>query len=213
MISRMIVLSVILVGGSFAARPSRPEPVPPRQAFSQFPLQIDRWQSVESSELDPRTLETLGVNDYVNRLYAAGNAYAGLYVGYYQSQRQGDTVHSPLNCLPGSGWQPLSRRYLDVRLADGKTISVNRYVIQKGLDRQVVLYWYQSHGRVVPNEYVGKFYLVYDAIRLNRTDAALVRVVSPIANASPDAEAAANDQAVDFVVSIFPVLARYLPSS
>jgi EpsI family protein len=209
----MIVLSVILVGGSFAARPSRPEPVPPRQAFSQFPLQIDRWQSVESSELDPRTLETLGVNDYVNRLYAAGNAYAGLYVGYYQSQRQGDTVHSPLNCLPGSGWQPLSRRYLDVRLADGKTISVNRYVIQKGLDRQVVLYWYQSHGRVVPNEYVGKFYLVYDAIRLNRTDAALVRVVSPIANASPDAEAAANDQAVDFVVSIFPVLARYLPSS
>jgi EpsI family protein len=213
MISRMIVLSVILVGGSFAARPSRPEPVPPRQAFSQFPLQIDRWQSVESSELDPRTLETLGLNDYVNRLYAAGNAYAGLYVGYYQSQRQGDTVHSPLNCLPGSGWQPLSRRYLDVRLADGKTISVNRYVIQKGLDRQVVLYWYQSHGRVVPNEYVGKFYLVYDAIRLNRTDAALVRVVSPIANASPDAEAAANDQAVDFVVSIFPVLARYLPSS
>jgi len=212
MIGRIVVLSALLTVGSIAARPSKPEQAPPRQAFAQFPAEIDRWHSVGSPELDPRILATLGVDDYVNRIYAAGNEYAALYAGYYQSQRQGDAVHSPLNCLPGAGWQPLSRRDLDVRLADGRTISINRYVIQKGLDRQVVLYWYQSHGRVVSNEYIGKFYLVYDAIRLNRTDAALVRVVSPVADASPAAETAANDRAVEFVRSIFPVLTRYLPS-
>ena len=90
-------------------------------------------------------------------------------------------------------------------------ISVNRYVIQKGLDRQLVLYWYQSHGRVIANEYWSKFYLIRDAVALNRTDAALVRVIVPIAPNSDGASARAEQQAVEFVQKLYPVLPAYLP--
>jgi EpsI family protein len=141
---------------------------------------------------------------------------ASLYIGYYESQRQGDTIHSPLNCLPGSGWEPVSKSYVSIPVEAGShasaNILVNQYVIQKGLDRQVVLYWYQSHGRVVANEYRSKIFMVYDAVRLNRSDAALVRVVSPVIGGDPGAEARAGDRAVAFVKTMFPLLDRYLPS-
>jgi EpsI family protein len=158
----------------------------------------------------------LGVDEYVNRVYESRDGVASLYIGYYQSQRQGDTIHSPMNCLPGSGWEPLSRSYLTIPVGTdvkgSPEITVNRYVIQKGLDRQVVLYWYQSHGRAIANEYRSKIFMVYDAVRLNRTDAALVRVVSPRYGTDAAAEDRASDRAVAFVKAMFPLLDRYLPS-
>jgi EpsI family protein len=121
-----------------------------------------------------------------------------------------------MNCLPGAGWEPLSRSSIKipVTVREGTTteIDANRYVIQKGLDRQVVLYWYQSHGRAVASEYWSKFYLIRDAVRLNRTDAALVRVIVPIQANREGAEADAETQATEFVRSMFPVLSNYLPS-
>jgi EpsI family protein len=121
-------------------------------------------------------------------------------------------MHSPLNCLPGAGWSPVSFRRMDIDVpANGsveRRINVNRYVIEKGVDRQLVLYWYQAHGRVVASEYWGKFYLVLDAIRTNRTDGALVRIVAPIRSSEDDAEA----QAVAFAQALFPLLGKYLPS-
>ena len=84
-------------------------------------------------------------------------------------------------------------------------------MIEKGLDRALVLYWYQAHGRVVANEYWGKFYAVLDAMRINRTDGAMVRVISPIIGSGPQAEAASETEATRFVQSIFPLLSRYLP--
>ena len=89
---------------------------------------------------------------------------------------------------------------------------MNRYVIQKGIDRQLVLYWYQSHGRVVANEYWSKFYLIRDAVRLNRTDAALVRVIVPMPSNLEAGESKAEEQAIEFVRSMFPLLSTYLPS-
>jgi EpsI family protein len=85
-------------------------------------------------------------------------------------------------------------------------------VIQKGLDRQVVLYWYQSHGRVVASEYWSKIYLVLDSIRLNRSDAALVRVIAPVDEARPNAEIDAERSAISFVQAMFPTLDAFLPS-
>ena len=212
MVGRILILSACLIGGSLATRPSNVEQIPARRAFAQFPDTIGGWRTAESSELDASTLATLGVDDYVNRLYANSGAYVGVYAAYYESQRQGNTMHSPLNCLPGAGWQPISRSELNIGLSDGSSIVVNRYIIQKGLDRQVVLYWYQSHGRVVSSEYAGKVYLVYDSIRLNRSDGGMVRVVSPIEAPTSVAETAASDRAVDFVKAAFPVLMSYLPS-
>ena len=96
------------------------------------------------------------VDDYVNRVYVeASGAPVGVYIGYYASQRQGDTMHSPQNCLPGAGWRPIETGYQDLPTGSASS-RVNRYVIQKGLDRQVVLYWYQGRGRVVANEYINK---------------------------------------------------------
>jgi EpsI family protein len=140
-----------------------------------------------------------------------------LYIGYYESQRQGDTIHSPLNCLPGAGWQPISKSYVPIPVSsagtEGRTITVNRYVIEKGLERQVVLYWYQSHGRVVANEYKSKVLMVYDAMRLNRSDAALVRVISGyVSSEGEEGERAADQRATEFTKQMFPLLDKYLPS-
>ena len=135
----------------------------------------------------------------------------GLYVGYYGSQQQGDSIHSPLNCLPGSGWEPVSKGALTVT-AGGRPITVNRYVIRKGVDRVLVLYWYQSHGRVVADEYASRAYMVWDAMRTHRTDAALVRVIVPIIEGeAPEQEA--EREGVSFVQSMFPLLENYLPMS
>ena len=217
MLNRAIVLSITLLCGAAAVvRANRPEQAPPRVAFEQFPSQLGDWTGQQLPPMEGKVLKVLGVDDYLNRAYfRPDRSVAGLYIGYYKSQRQGDAIHSPQNCLPGSGWEPLERTDLTIptMTAAGATdISVNRYLIQKGVDRQLVLYWYQSHGRVVASEYWSKFYLIQDAVRMNRTDAALVRVIVPISPRQDNGESIAEGQAVDFVKKIFPLLPSYLPS-
>jgi len=135
-----------------------------------------------------------------------------LFIAYWDSQRKGAQPHSPRNCLPGGGWEPLEASRVTIPLPPPLApISVNRFLIQKDRDQQVVLYWYQSHDRVIASEYWSKAYMVLDAIRLNRTDAALVRVVSPVIGTGDAAEQAAEGQAADFVRAMFPLLGRYLP--
>ena len=216
MIKRVVFLSAcLMLGAAYIARASKTEAVPPRASLAEFPLQIGDWRGDRLPDFEPEILGVLGVDEYLNRLYKGANsAMAGLYIGYYQSQRQGDTIHSPMNCLPGSGWEPVSHSYLPISVNAGgapETVTVNRYVVQKGLDQQVVLYWYQSHGRVVANEYRSKVLMVYDAVRMNRTDAALVRVISPRLGNGPEAEARAATHAVAFVQAMFPHLDKYLP--
>jgi EpsI family protein len=177
-------------------------------------MQIGEWRGVQEPPIEPRILAILGVNDYLSRAYFGPNrAGVGLYIGYYESQRQGDTIHSPLNCLPGAGWTPVSKTTLRIPFdgGAGQGIAINRYVVQKGLDKELILYWYQSHGRVIASEYVSKFFLIRDAVSLNRTDGSLVRVIAPV---SPNerGEAAAESTAVSFVKELFPLLGTYLPT-
>jgi EpsI family protein len=218
MIGRCLVLLACLVGGAaLTAKAERPEPVPVRTSFSTFPMQVEEWRGVQQPPLEPAVLAVLGVDDYLTRAYFTPDRVGvGLYIGYWGSQRQGDTMHSPLNCLPGSGWEPVSQSTISMNvsapdLASASEVVLNRYVVQKGLDRQLVVYWYQSHGRVVASEYWGKFYLIRDAVRLNRTDGALVRVISPVA-ADDTGERRAEQTAVQFVKALFPVLGSYLPT-
>jgi EpsI family protein len=215
MLLRASVLFLCFVGAAgLVVRAERPEPVPARTSFATFPLQLGEWQGVQQQPLEPSILKVLNVDDYLTRAYfRPDRTGVGLYVGYYGSQRQGDTMHSPLNCLPGAGWEFVSQATLPVALAAAgpasapSTIAINRYVIRKGLDRQLVLYWYQSHGRVVASEYWGKLYLIQDAVRLNRTDGALVRVIVPITGD----EGTAETTGINFIHELFPVLGRYLP--
>lgn len=213
--ARVVVVSACLLATAMAvSAASRTERVPMRESLSQLPQTIGDWQLRSTQELDAKVLALLRPDDYTMRNYGrAPRDHAELYVGYHGSQRQGDTIHSPLNCLPGSGWIPMSvgRAVLTVPAGDGgdRRIEINRVVIEKGTDRDVVYYWYQSHGRVTASEYWGKFYTVVDAIRLARTDAALVRVVVPLKDAD---DGAADRAAESFIRQLFPLLPRYLPS-
>ena len=132
-----------------------------------------------------------------------------LYVGYYKSQRTGATYHSPKNCLPGAGWQFVRSDYVTVPLQGTSGVTINQVLIQKGLDQQVILYWYQDRGRVIASEYWAKAYMIWDAITMNRTDGSLVRISIPVVN-SPD-EAAA--QGLSFLRDLWPTLLDYMPDS
>lgn len=220
MTPRALILAALFVATWLVlAQASRAEPTPVRQSLAELPMAVGEWQGRAERDFAPAIVKVLGVDDYANRSYfGADGRRLGLYVGYHSSQRQGDTIHSPLNCLPGAGWIPVQQSRttmsVDSDAASGarREIEVNRVVIEKGLDRQLVLYWYQSHNRVVASEYWGKIYTVVDAIRLNRTDAALVRVVVPVPSREPEALDAAERAAVAFVQILFPQLSRHLPS-
>jgi len=210
MILRIAVLSAtLLLGVALIASASRTEAVPARESLKQFPMSVDGWRGLDEPDFAPDILAVLGVDEYVNRSYRSSAGTVGLYVGFYESQRQGDTMHSPMNCLPGAGWEPVSSEHLDIPVVSQgapRTISVNYYVIEKGLNRHVVLYWYQSHGRVVANEYRSRVLMVLDAMKLNRTDAALVRVVSAVITEGGSTQDQASQVTVEFVNGRYEVV-------
>ena len=210
MIARAVILAtLLLVIGVYSRRAAGAERPVERAALASLPRQIDEWTLAAEPPLDRSVLDVLAVTDYANRVYDSEiGGPVGLYVGYYASQRQGDTIHSPQNCLPGAGWLPVSSRRGFIRERDGNR-PVNEYVIQKGLDRQVVLYWYEGRGRIIANEYANKLWLMIDAARLHRSNGALVRVITP-ARTSGDV-ARATDAAYRFATALLPHLSRYLP--
>lgn len=227
MILRAVTLSVvILAAGAVARLAQAPDRPIARTPLSGVPCVVDRWSCADDTPLDRRTLAFLGVDDYLNRAYkelppegshsegrshsAGGNDAVGLYIAYYGSQRQGESIHSPQNCLPGSGWQPVSSTRTTID-AGGTALPINRYVVQKGLARQVVVYWYQGRGRVVANEYLNKFWLMVDQARLGRSNAALVRIVVPAAGADDEALQIASASADQFARALHPRLSPYLP--
>jgi EpsI family protein len=218
MSSRALTLAALFVLTTlFLARASKAEPTPIRESLAGLPIVLGNWQGRVERDFEPEIVRVLGVDDYTVRSYSSAGRRVGLYIGYHATQRHGDTIHSPLNCLPGAGWTPAMQDRAVVTVADPATgadrhIQINKVVIERGLDRQLVLYWYQSHGRVVASEYWGKVYTVVDAIRHNRTDAALVRVIAPVASRDADELATAEKAAVEFVQTLFPHLGKHLPS-
>jgi len=213
---RIAIVSIVLAAAAIAvARAERQEETPLRASFTGFPMQIGEWRGAVRPPLTEKVLAVLGLDDYMVRLYRRGEKdYADLYVGYWKSQRQGDTMHSPQNCLPGAGWEPVSQSLLtmpDPRNPNGPPLSLNRILIQKGIERQLVLYWYQGRGRVIGSEYMSKLYLMWDAAWKNRTDAAIVRIVVPVNGTSKAAEEDGEKAALAFVAGLLPALNSFLP--
>lgn len=187
---------------------SHGEAVVPHQPLRDLPYNLGSWTGTEQP-LEGRIVQAVGVSDYTNRIYSGQQVgLTQLYVGYYASQRTGDTIHSPKNCLPGAGWDPLQSGYTKISVPGGRQIVVNEYVIQQGLDKELVFYWYQDRGRVIASEYSAKFWMVADAISRNRTDGALVRLVTPLGDSEVDARA----RLVDFTQILFPYLEIALPN-
>ena len=213
-LARAATVCVLLAATTVFLANARKNELPVERAtFASFPMQIGAWRAVVDPPIDADVLRVLGVDDYLSRVYYQQNRAVGLYMGFYGSQRQGDTMHSPMNCLPGAGWEPVSEGRLDITNVDGagRNITVNRYVIQKGLDRNLVLYWYHGRDRVVASEYWSKAYLIRDAIVVNRTNGSLVRVLVPITRSGEEGSTSSEALAEEFVRTIFPLLNSYLP--
>ena len=210
----LVVIGILgLATGVLYARPDV-DKVPPSEPVALMPETIGGWQG-KDVPIDQAVLDILGKGDFLNRIYtspAAGGETApvGLFIGYFPTQRTGQTIHSPQHCLPGAGWTFESSTYTNLRANNGQQFRVGEYVITNGEQKQFVLYWYQAHGRSVANEYVSKFYLIADAMRMNRTDGALVRVITPIMqNESLDA---ARQRALGVTRMMAPQLPRFIPS-
>lgn len=186
------------------------EAVPIRQTLDAFPDALEGWQGRQDSSLQTEIASFLKIDDYLIRRYVdeAGHS-VWLYVGYWATQRTGGAqVHSPRNCLPASGWEPIeaSRVRVDVRNAQVPLI-VNRYLIQKDREMQVVLYWYHAQGIPIAGELPAKIQMVRSAIFRNRTDGALVRISSPVSGSVAET----TERLVRYVQALYPLLGEYLP--
>jgi len=181
-----------------------------RQELKNFPIQVGAWKQEGSDQrFDEQTMSVLRASDYLLRGYRLGNGQrANLYVGYYATQRDGASYHSPLNCLPGSGWNMADPALITIRSPDGKSFVANKYVIENGGTRELMIYWYQGRGRMIASEYWGKFYTVLDSVRLRRSDAAMVRVTVPIMSS----DTSALESAREFAGVTSDVLTEYVPN-
>ncbi len=161
----------------------REDIIPVRKPFLNFPLQLGRWQG-RNEYLDQFYLKELKLTDYaiINFAQQDTGASVNFYSAYYQAQRRGVAVHSPKGCMPGGGWEMTDISQLnlpDIQLDDA-SLNVNRVVIQKGSNKQLVYYWFQQRGRSITNEYLVKWYLFTDALTMNRTDGSLIRLVTGV---------------------------------
>ncbi len=203
--------TVLLFGAAVFAMPVAAEQVPERANFTTFPLQVGQW-SGRRQALEPIYLDTLKLDDYLLADYVgADHLPVNLYVAWYNSQRAGQSAHSPKACLPGGGWRIDDLR--QVRLAGvgigSQTLRVNRALIQEGDQRELVYYWFEERGRVLTNEYLVKWYLLVDALVKHRTDGALVRLIVPI---TPGMSARdADHELQNFLTAVAPRLTPYIP--
>ncbi|HEU5021577.1 MAG TPA: EpsI family protein [Bryobacteraceae bacterium] len=203
-----VLTVVLIVQAALFYTASRGEGTPLVRPLSDMPLALGNWVMTSQGVVDEETEAVLRADDTVIRSYKGPDGTgASLFIAYFKTQRAGAAPHSPKNCLPGAGFQPVESGYIDVPVS-GKTININRYVVSNGDIEDVVLYWYQSQGRVIAGEFAAKFYLIADSIRRHRSDTSLVRVV---VQAAPGMRDQATQAGVNFVQAAYPVVSTWIP--
>lgn len=206
------IVAMLLVTAIFLQARGRNEIFPPRQALSAFPHQLGHWTGTDVA-ITKDILDVLGQGDFLLRVYqntaATREPYVDLFIAYFPSQRAGDTIHSPKNCLPGAGWVPVESSQTQISVPEHSPFMVNRYVIAKGGDRQLVLYWYLAHDRTVASEYWAKFYLIADSIRMNRSDGSLIRLTTVISRG--ETADAAQQRLLSLAAELVPRIEAYVP--
>ena len=203
---RYLPVVVLALGAAALLRIGGQAETPLRGSLDSIPHELmgfsGRDQTVSKEEQ-----RVAGMDTYLMRAYRRDSAYFSLYVGYYEAQNQGKSIHSPKNCLPGAGWEPIDNGTRTVVIA-GQTLTVNRYLLEKGKARSVVYYWYQGRGRVSWNEYAVKWELLRDKAMHGRSEEALVRIVVPVDPSSPErSDELANEVAQDIIPRLFGLLA------
>ena len=208
----LTVASVLVAAGAAAllVLPSRVERPPARAGFEQLELRLGEFHG-RRGPLESQYVEQLQFDDYVLADYTRpGEIPVNLYVSYYASQRKGQSVHSPRVCLPGGGWQLRDFATVGVEIPGHGAQRVNRALITLGNERQLVYYWFKQRDRIVTNEWLVKWYLFVDALFRNRTDGALVRLITPIPTGGE--EGAADRRLRELMAEIVPRLPRYVPN-
>ena len=190
----------------------RSEIIPNRHAFDDFPMRIGEWTG-KTDRLEKIYIDALDVNDYLLSDFTNSEGdTVGFYVAYYDSQRKGESAHSPRACIPGGGWQikDFKQISLDGVKVSGIPVQANRVLVKKGDYTQLVYYWFQQRNRVLANEYLVRWYLFWDALTRNRTDGALVRLT---ANLMPGEDLKEADKhMVEFAGSVSDILPKYIPN-
>jgi EpsI family protein len=200
-----VVLLMVAVTASLAHAARTREPQQHAELVA-LPLQLSTWTGRDAAPLDDETVRTLGADAYLDRSYVADSGPAvDFYIAYYGQQRPGSSIHSPLHCLPGTGWEPIEVSTVSLPQADGTIGQVRRMVVRKNMERAVVFYWYAVHGRMIASETLSKAWLLHDSVRFHRSDAALVRIVVPIEGNGVDV---AQRQGLAFARDVLPYLPR-----
>jgi EpsI family protein len=185
--SRLAVACVLVTMTAVIAASSQ-RPVSAAVAPPEVPYSMAAWEGEDAPPLDAETERVVNADEIINRTYVDPDGIAsGLYIAFYAQQRPGTSIHSPLHCLPGTGWEVLSNDVLDVNV-DGRPGSIRRLIAQKDAERVMVLDWYDIHGRMIANDFRSRLQLLTDRVRLGRNDAALVRVAVPVNGSDRDAE-------------------------
>jgi EpsI family protein len=208
---RFAILFVVLVAGGIVVNAWEylGERRVERRELNGFPKQIGTWAQLGGDEqFDNQTVAVLRASDYLLRNYrGADGRVVNFYVGYYASQRDGATYHSPLNCLPGAGWVMNEPGTITITPKGRAPFVANRYLIQNGLHKELLIYWYQGRGRAIASEYWGKAYTVVDSVRLRRSDGAMIRIMTPVDGSESKALQAAADLAANSSI----VLPEFVP--
>ena len=206
-----VLTVVLLLQAALVYGFARNEVIPQNRPLSEVPQQLGTWQMQQEGVVEQEVRDILKADELLTRSYVSPQQMmsAHLFVAYFRTQRAGQAPHSPKNCLPGSGWVPALQDEVKIDIPGREPIEANRYVVAKGDQKSLVLYWYQSRDRVVASEYKAKFYVVADALRYNRTDTALVRVVMPVVDGDIERSQKA---AVDFVQSFYGPLRQHFPA-
>ncbi len=208
---RYIAMLILLsAAATFSVLLGQGKAVPLRRSLAQYPYQVGDWKGIDLGRFPEEVLKVLQASDYLNRDYQDGpqGPRVNFYVGYYEAQRAGESMHSPKNCLPGNGWEVLESVRVPMEVPKlHKTIEVNHYVVQSESGKMFVLYWYDTHGRDFASEYEGKAILVWEALKTGRTDGSLIRVMLPFNGPQKPAE----DIVTDFAREAYPLLRDYLP--
>ncbi len=183
--------------------------IPLQKPFEEFPEFIDGWRGI-SSPLDAKILDILKVDDYMLRKYTDREGrYIWLYVGFFKNQTEGQLVHSPKYCLPGAGWRPMKTDYISISIPElGMEIPAIKMVLQRGVEREMAIYWYRVGNTYVASEYMQKLYLFWHAMRHRRTDGALIRFNMPLIEDDPERT---YTYMVGFIRKVMPILEGYIP--
>ena len=206
-----LLTALLLAQGLLVGILAPAEKIPPSRPLSEIPRSIDGWTMFAESPLEPEVQQLLKADDTLNRSYLDPEraSYAHLFIAFFRSQRAGVAPHSPKVCLPGSGWVPTESNNMNIQIPGRPDpIQVNRYIVARGEDRSLVIYWYQTPYRVIAGEFSAKLYTMVDGLRHHRSDTSLVRVIVPIQGDEKQAEAIA----VRFIRHFFNPVRAFLPA-